>query len=561
MADINLNVIAGTTSSPVPVSAGLSYTVTPASGGTALVEFTRGSSVDIANGVASWTAVQDGVALTGIVKEVGFMRFTAYSQAASVRITSAARSVGELALSVASSGTATASNTVVLFGSSTMRRNTDSGGYRGKGPFIQLNVRSGWPFEIVANHGVEGDTLSMMIGRINDVLAENAAWVACELGFNDINDTTPTSIEDMKSLTADLLSRLEAGGKKIMVFTMHPSDWLDTAVEQAKASEYLEYVRKLCFARGWKHYDQNSVLIDQSDGTIKAGLTTDGHHFNGAGAGAVGDALDEQFEEDFAEQWPMLDQRDLNNYFPNPTMQGNNASGTVGSGTTIATLTGTAPDGVAVTVSNATGTAVSQARADGRSGNVMRLSATNSAANGFVAATWTVRIGGTWLANTAYSRTFYRLPTVQNGFMYRVMTNGTTGATEPTWPTQIGETVNDGTVVWRCYRQLRAGDRIQAELELVECELTSGSANPYLLIECQNSGGTLLLSRYCNYINSGESGEAYPTTVDARGFMKTPIFSIPATTDRLVVKVIMQGSNGAQYRLGVGHIGIRLVNP
>jgi len=41
-------------------------------------------------------------------------------------------------------------------------------------------------------------------------------------------------------------------------------------------------------------------------------------------------------------------------------------------------------------------------------------------------------------------------PTTPNGFLYRVTDNGTSGGTEPTWPTTLGSTVVDGTVTWQC---------------------------------------------------------------------------------------------------------------
>jgi hypothetical protein len=61
-----------------------------------------------------------------------------------------------------------------------------------------------------------------------------------------------------------------------------------------------------------------------------------------------------------------------------------------------------------------------------------------------------------WAANTAYAVSVARdhrdkrivKPTVQNGFWYEATTGGTSGGTEPTWPTTIGGTVADGTVTW-----------------------------------------------------------------------------------------------------------------
>ena len=55
-----------------------------------------------------------------------------------------------------------------------------------------------------------------------------------------------------------------------------------------------------------------------------------------------------------------------------------------------------------------------------------------------------------WAASTAYVLTDVRRPTTSNGFVYVVTTAGTSGSTEPSWPTTAGSTVTDGTVVWTC---------------------------------------------------------------------------------------------------------------
>lgn len=57
-----------------------------------------------------------------------------------------------------------------------------------------------------------------------------------------------------------------------------------------------------------------------------------------------------------------------------------------------------------------------------------------------------------WAATTAYSLNAQRRPSVpnRNGLRYKVTTAGTTGSSEPTWPTEWGQTVTDGTVVWTC---------------------------------------------------------------------------------------------------------------
>jgi hypothetical protein len=74
---------------------------------------------------------------------------------------------------------------------------------------------------------------------------------------------------------------------------------------------------------------------------------------------------------------------------------------------------------------------------------------------------------GTWAANTAFYATLINdgqgahpgkiakkwvWPFTFNGCIYEATTDGTTGGSEPTWPTDVGNTVVDGTVTWKCVR-------------------------------------------------------------------------------------------------------------
>jgi len=55
-----------------------------------------------------------------------------------------------------------------------------------------------------------------------------------------------------------------------------------------------------------------------------------------------------------------------------------------------------------------------------------------------------------WLATQAYVLGDAARPVTRNGYCYEVTTAGTSGASEPTWPTTPGNTVVDGTVTWTC---------------------------------------------------------------------------------------------------------------
>jgi hypothetical protein len=74
----------------------------------------------------------------------------------------------------------------------------------------------------------------------------------------------------------------------------------------------------------------------------------------------------------------------------------------------------------------------------------------NSIGNATGNSTWAV---DKWNATTAYSLGDEAIPDAsQNGYTYEVTAAGTSGGSEPTWPTTLGNTVVDGTVTWTCVR-------------------------------------------------------------------------------------------------------------
>jgi hypothetical protein len=55
-----------------------------------------------------------------------------------------------------------------------------------------------------------------------------------------------------------------------------------------------------------------------------------------------------------------------------------------------------------------------------------------------------------WAASTAYKAGQLVRPTVANTYVYRATNAGSSGGSQPTWPTTIGQTVTDSGVTWVC---------------------------------------------------------------------------------------------------------------
>lgn len=57
-----------------------------------------------------------------------------------------------------------------------------------------------------------------------------------------------------------------------------------------------------------------------------------------------------------------------------------------------------------------------------------------------------------WAASTVYALDSAVRPSVdRNGFTYQCTTAGTSGVSEPVWPTTAGQTVTDGTACWTAH--------------------------------------------------------------------------------------------------------------
>lgn len=146
-----------------------------------------------------------------------------------------------------------------------------------------------------------------------------------------------------------------------------------------------------------------------------------------------------------------------------------------------------------------------------------------------------------WAASTAVSRYEVREPTTANGYKYRAQGAGTTAASEPTWPTTIGNTVVDGGVTWECVSKkpeerfddlLTTIDTDLAALEAIETDFADFEAVPVIQTSTAYTRGDLVRSAYNT---SGEPGSLATVWVCIDGGTTDASFSsitVPSSSTR-----------------------------
>lgn len=75
--------------------------------------------------------------------------------------------------------------------------------------------------------------------------------------------------------------------------------------------------------------------------------------------------------------------------------------------------------------------------------------------------------GSVWTATRVYSTGDIVVPVIVNGFNYRATTGGTSGASEPTWPTTLGATRVDGGVTWETIEGTSQSQQPDEQIEYV----------------------------------------------------------------------------------------------
>lgn len=129
-----------------------------------------------------------------------------------------------------------------------------------------------------------------------------------------------------------------------------------------------------------------------------------------------------------------------------------------------------------------------------------------------------------WVASTAQALDDSAEPTVGNNRRYVVTTAGTTGASEPTWPTAIGSSVVDASVVWTCVAE--SHEPAEIKLAATAVGLDSATAGAALALGNTILSGTANAKqvhiRVTNAVTTVSSNSGQPELgIDINGVTET----------------------------------------
>ena len=144
-----------------------------------------------------------------------------------------------------------------------------------------------------------------------------------------------------------------------------------------------------------------------------------------------------------------------------------------------------------------------------------------------------------WAVSTAYSLNQVVYPA--NGYQYICTVAGTSGTTQPSWPTTIGSTVSDGGVTWKCYQPLVA---LQTK---IGAEVTGGQdytqtfngvsisyrviQNRFITFDASNTENDSCTPSSCNMLISGVNTNVYGRYLKVT--IGLPMAASPRTADTL----------------------------
>lgn len=387
---------------------------------------------------------------------------------------------GGVGISVlAASSVPSSDNSMALLGDSITRRNQQNAtaSFHAEGYFVVANMLIGQKYDVLGVYATSGFTIEQIAAtHLPQVIASGAKNCFVLAGTNNASDANAATI--FNKLTTLLWQPLRAAGIKICVGTIPPNSLFSTA-ESAKIATVNDLIRAAkSDYPGLRVADLWLSTVNGATGAPRTGVFGDGVHPAARGAmyfaRAIADALNDARAIDTGRMsGGALDPLILS---ANPLAFGNNATGA--NGFSLGTGgTGTGPDQWTIQSSNAATTFVSSGNnarspVDYLDGKAMGVDVTFGADDHYLLMGplngADIYLARAWAATTAkVAGTLVHPTSGRAGWQYKCVTSGSTGGSQPTWPTTLGATVTDGTCVWMAIKDTTAGDIYQFEAEIV----------------------------------------------------------------------------------------------
>jgi len=425
--------------------------------------------------------------------------------------------------------------------------------YTSQGMVNWALMKAGYPLDLIYSGAVGGRTSLQIFNNVANVVRANPGVAFYNGGiFNDSGAgiSAQQSLVYLQNYAIVCLSN----GILPVYIGPHANTAMGSTEGRLRMATVAQGMRTFMRRVGGVYIDLMPCSIDMATRNEITGFTKEGTHLSTYGARIAGEGPVYDFIQAYCglhAYRSIIDPNDATNLHGNAFLYGNNATGS-GGFTLTGFSSGNGPDGMTADVLNATGTLTNPAaRPASRPGQVSVMNLTFTANNGFGRLYQSIRWGVVWTSGT-YSRASWRVPTVDNGFMYNVssITTGTTAGTEPTWPTVEGATVVDGGVTWKAYKKPNPGEIWRCEFEMSDCSVVAGRGMPSPILTLQNNSGSTLYTAYPNYYPSTDPGENYPEALNSTYTMMTPEFQMPADVLWMTPQFRGMGANAGEIAVG-----------
>ena len=157
-----------------------------------------------------------------------------------------------------------------------------------------LTARGQWGEHLlgltIANRGVEGDTTTRLLARLDEISSHDAETIVLMIGINDLGQRLP--ITEVQARYTEIVRRLAASGSRIIVQSVLRVGKGSRKAEPASIEAFNAWLASIAPRYGCEFLDLNQVLAP--DGYLGAVYTIDGTHLSGQGYLRWAEALTER---------------------------------------------------------------------------------------------------------------------------------------------------------------------------------------------------------------------------------------------------------------------------